>query len=110
MLFIAKFYKPNVNSCMYLGETEVKTHHKRKSKLGIDHFYVRTKRYVQLKCDCCEKEFQRERRKINPNRLNNNYFHVCKDCDAKRFAQRRGVEKRKIWNLNASSNLPIGKL
>jgi hypothetical protein len=47
---------------------------------------------------------------MDPNRLSNNYFHVCKNCDSKKFAQRKGIERKQVWNLSASSNLPIGKL
>ena len=95
---------------MYLGEFARKTVHYRKSKTGKLHQYYRTQRIVKLKCDCCEKEFSRSRRTMNPARLNNNVFHVCNDCDAKRFAQKRGVEKRQMWSLTASSSLPISKL
>jgi hypothetical protein len=94
---------------MYLGYFENKTRYKRKSKLGKEHYYTRIQRYVNLKCDACGEEFTRPRRKMNPTRLNNNYFHVCDNCDAKRFAQKRGVEKRKIWQLTASSELPVSK-
>ena len=94
---------------MYLGERKVKNQHKRKSKLGFEHTYERTKTLVLLHCDACDRDFERPRREINPNRLNNNFFHVCTRCDAKKFAQKRGVERRKIWSLTASSNLPIGK-
>lgn len=95
---------------MYLGERTIKTRHKRKSKLGVEHFYEREKYMVLLRCDSCNRDFERPKRNISPNRLNNNFFHVCKNCDAKRFAQRRGVERRKMWKLTASSSLPIGKL
>jgi|TARA_A100001035_G_scaffold119831_1_gene94100 hypothetical protein len=47
---------------------------------------------------------------MDPKRLNNNYFHVCSNCDAKKFAQKKGVEKKQVWNLSASSTMPIGKL
>jgi len=47
---------------------------------------------------------------MNPNRINNNFFHVCSECDAKVFAQRKGIEKKQIWNLPASSDLDISKL
>lgn len=95
---------------MYLGEYEKKTRHKRLSKNGHKHSYVRKKRWVRLRCDCCETEFERERRSMDPNRLNNNFFHVCENCDAKRFAQKRGAEKRTIWKLTASSSIPISRL
>ena len=43
-------------------------------------------------------------------RLNNNYFHVCDNCDSKKFAQKKGVERKQVWNMSASSDVPIGKL
>jgi DNA-directed RNA polymerase subunit RPC12/RpoP len=95
---------------MYIKQFTQETWHTRKSKLGIEHNYKRIKTIVLFRCDNCDQEFTRERGNIDPKRLNNNYFHVCENCDAKRFAQKRGVERRKIWNLTASSNLPIGKL
>jgi len=42
-------------------------------------------------------------------RLSNNYFHVCALCDAKKFAQRKGVERKQIWDMPASTTLPVGK-
>jgi len=95
---------------MYLGEYTIKTIHKRKSKLGREHTYPRYKTIVNLRCDACDREFERARKSMDPKRLNNNYFHVCDSCDAKRFAQKRGVERRKMWELTASSSLPISKL
>jgi hypothetical protein len=47
---------------------------------------------------------------MDPNRLNNNYFHVCKSCDSKKFAQKKGVEKKQVWNLSVNSDLDISKL
>jgi hypothetical protein len=47
---------------------------------------------------------------MDPKRISNTYYHVCASCDAKRFAQRKGVEKRMIWNMPASSMIPIDKL
>jgi hypothetical protein len=47
---------------------------------------------------------------MDPKRLNNRYFHVCNNCDAKRFAQNRGVEKTQSWDLPASSLKPVGKI
>ena len=47
---------------------------------------------------------------MDPKRLSNNYFHVCKNCDSKKFAQKKGVEQKQKWNMSASSNLPISKL
>jgi hypothetical protein len=47
---------------------------------------------------------------MDPKRLSNNYFHVCSSCDAKRFAQRKRVDKSKIWDMKASSLEDISKL
>jgi len=34
---------------------------------------------------------------------------VCDNCDSKKFAQRKGVEKKQMWNMTASSSQPISK-
>lgn len=95
---------------MFLKEYTIDTEHCRFSKGGKEHQYVRKKRIALFRCDNCNSEFERPRGSMNPKRLNNNYFHVCNQCDAKRFAQKRGVERKKVWELTASSDLPIGKL
>jgi hypothetical protein len=46
---------------------------------------------------------------MDAKRLSNNYFHVCSECDPKRFAQRKGVEQKKIWDMPASTDLPVGR-
>ena len=95
---------------MYLREYEKKSVYERKSKTGHLHTYYRNKKIVQFKCDNCDAEFERPRGSMDPKRLNNNYFHVCSDCDAKVFAQKKGVERKQVWNLHASSDIPISKL
>ena len=95
---------------MYIKEYFIDTWHIRKSKLGKPHSYCRKKTLVILRCDNCDAEFVRPRGSMNPKRLNNNYFHVCENCDAKVFGQKRGVDSKKVWLLNASSNIPIGKI
>lgn len=94
---------------MFINATKVLTEYTRVSKLGKTHVYKRYKTFLRFRCDCCDAEFVRERAKMDPKRVSNNYFHVCPVCDAKRFAQKKGAEKRTIWNLPASSMLPIGK-
>lgn len=89
-------------------ETERITHI-RKSKLGNEHTYNRVKTVAVLRCDNCDALFKRDVKKISRKRLSNNYFHVCSNCDAKRFAQRKGIEQKKIWDLPASTELPVGK-
>jgi len=86
-----------------------KTTHERTSKLGNKHEYERKKSIIVLRCDNCKEIFTRPKGAMDPARLSNNYFHVCKNCDSKRFAQRKGVEKKKIWDMPASSTLPVGR-
>jgi len=95
---------------MYIKEFVKETWHTRKSKLGKEHQYVRSKTFVILRCDNCDREFTRPRGNMDPKRLSNNYFHVCSNCDAKVFAQKKGVERKQVWNLHASSDIPISKL
>ena len=95
---------------MYIEEKTSKTRHVRRSKHGKEHTYFRYKHIVILRCDSCNELFQRERGSMDPKRLTNNYFHVCSNCDTKRFAQKKGIEKKQIWNLPASSDLDISKL
>jgi hypothetical protein len=95
---------------MFLKEFKKQTRHVRISKLGTEHAYYRYKTYVAMLCDSCGTEFIRERGSMDPKRISNNYFHVCKDCDSKKFAQKKGIEKKQMWDMPASSDLPIGKL
>ena len=81
----------------------------RKSKLGMIHQYSRNKTVAVLVCDNCDEVFERELKKISSKRLNDNFFHCCSACDSKKFAQRKGVERKKIWDLPASVDLPVGK-
>ena len=95
---------------MFIREFKEETRHTRKSKCGKLHEYTRQCTHAVFRCDSCNEEFVRPRGSMDPKRLNNNYFHVCSNCDAKKFAQKRGVERKQVWNLSASSDLPIGKL
>jgi DNA-directed RNA polymerase subunit RPC12/RpoP len=95
---------------MFIKEYLIDTWHMRRSKLGKQHTYTRKKTMVVLRCDNCNTEFTRERGKMDPKRLTNNYFHVCENCDAKRFAQKRGVTAKKVWSMSASSSIPISRL
>lgn len=94
---------------MFLGTKKELTEHKRKSKLGKEHNYTRIKTIVELRCDNCDTVFTRDLKKISRARLNNNYFHVCSDCDAKRFAQKKGVENKQIWDLPVTADIEISK-
>jgi hypothetical protein len=54
--------------------------------------------------------FKRDKGAMSPKRLSNNYFHVCTNCDSKRFAQRKGVERKHVWDMPASSLKDISQL
>ena len=95
---------------MFIREYILKKRHERISKHGKVHLYYRDLTMVVLRCDSCNTEFERTRGSMDPKRLSNNYFHVCGNCDAKKFAQKKGVERKQVWNMSASSDLPIGKL
>jgi len=91
--------------------TELETTvHTRTSKLGVEHQYNRTRTLAVFRCDNCGEGFCRPKEKISPKRLNNNYFHCCEHCDAKRFAQKKGVERRLIWDMPVSSTADISRL
>tara|TARA_B110000240_G_scaffold195275_1_gene244519 strand:+ start:2904 stop:3191 length:288 start_codon:yes stop_codon:yes gene_type:complete len=95
---------------MFLEEKTIKTRFFRKSKSGVEHAYSRDKRIIILRCDCCNEAFERPRGSMDPKRLSNSYFHVCKNCDSKVFAQKKGVEQKQKWNMTASSTTPISRL
>ena len=95
---------------MFIKEYTLKKRYERPSKLGKTHTYYRNVTMVILRCDSCSKEFERSRGSMDPNRINNNYFHVCKTCDSKKFAQKMGITRKQIWDMPASSNLDISKL
>ena len=93
-----------------MREYTLKKMYERYSKLGKLHKYYRDVTMVIMRCDSCNTEFERPRGNMDPKRLNNNYFHVCKDCDSKKFAQKVGVQKKQIWDMPASSDLDISKI
>jgi len=95
---------------MYLAQEIIIRKFTRVSKLGCVHEFARKESIVILKCDNCLAIFSRSRKFMNHKRLSNNYFHCCNNCDYKRFAQRKGVERRKIWDMPVSSELNISRL
>jgi len=95
---------------MFLKVYKKQTRHTRLSKTGKEHAYKRDLTVCVFRCDSCDKEFERLRGSMDPKRISNNYFHVCDECDSKRFAQKVGVTKKQVWDLPASSDLDISKL
>lgn len=89
-------------------ETEIQEY-VRVSKLGKEHRYKRKKTLAVFRCDNCDSIFKRTLKKMHSKRLNNNYFHCCSNCDAKKFAQRKGIERKKIWDMPASLDWPVSK-
>lgn len=95
---------------MFLHEEKEKVSYERTSKLGNVHQYYRDKTIAVFRCDSCGEIFRRDRAKMNPKRLNNNFYHVCDNCDSKKFAQKKGVESRKIWDMPVSSLKTLDRL
>jgi len=95
---------------MFIREYTLKKIHERLSKTGKKHTYYRDVTMVVMRCDNCDADFERPRGSMDPKRISNNYFHVCSNCDAKTFAQKKGVERKQVWDLPASSDIPISKL
>jgi DNA-directed RNA polymerase subunit RPC12/RpoP len=95
---------------MFLSTKKIVMHYVRKSRLGIEHPYSKIKTLVVLKCDGCSNTFEREQGKMNYRRANIGYQHVCPNCNQKQFAQSRGVESRRLWNLPVDSDIKINKL
>lgn len=95
---------------MFIGLEQIKKQYRRLSKLGVEHIYERKKTVAVLRCDNCGETFTRDRGSMNPVRLSNNYFHVCSKCDPKRFAQKKGAERKIIWDKPVSSLDDISKL
>ena len=95
---------------MLLEILSIRTEYSRNSKGGNTHKYYRTRKEARLRCDSCGQEFIRPVSKIDPKRLSNEYAHVCSSCDGKRFAQTKGVERRRFWNITVDSDLDITDL
>jgi hypothetical protein len=95
---------------MYIGHEYAQHSYYRKSKYGTVHAYLRKKTVLIFQCDCCQGIFKRDKGNMDPKRLNNSVYHVCGNCDAKRFAQEKGVEARMVWDMPVSSLKTIGEL
>jgi hypothetical protein len=95
---------------MYLKQEIIKVKYVRPSKLGNEHTYFRKKSVLVFRCDNCNGIFKRFKGAVDPKRVGNSYFHVCSECDSKRFAQRKGVERRTIWDRPVNSDIDISKL
>lgn len=95
---------------MFVKTIQIKETYTRTSKLNQTHSYTRTKTLALFECDDCGANFQRPLGQMDYRRLSNEYGHVCPNCNPKRFAQKRGAERRKIWNLPADSDLKITEI
>lgn len=95
---------------MFIRIDTEKVMHTRTSKLGKAHQYERTRSIVVLRCDNCGEVFNRLKGNMDPARLSNNYFHVCTNCDSKRFAQKKGIERKHVWDMPVSSLDDISRL
>jgi len=92
---------------MFIETKKVTTQYTRSSKLKKSHTYSRIQTLIVFRCDCCNSLFERALGKIDHRRLSNEYFHVCSNCNPKRFAQKKGVERRHIWNMPVDTDFKI---
>jgi len=92
---------------MFIETRRINTEYTRKSKTGKSHAYTRYKTLIVLKCDSCNTIFERAQGNMDPNRISNEFFHVCPNCNPKRFAQKIGVESRNFWNQSIDSDRKI---
>jgi hypothetical protein len=95
---------------MILGTEFRENHYVRTSNRGKTHTYKRKKTVLVLQCDCCQGVFHRDKGDMDPKRISNTVYHVCGDCDAKKFAQEKGVEARHVWDMPVSSLKTIDQL
>lgn len=94
---------------MFIRLERRQTTHMRPSKLGLLHEYSRLKQVAVMRCDQCDTVFERDLKHIDKKRLDDNYFHCCGSCDSKKFGQKKSVESKKIWDMPAGTDLPVGK-
>lgn len=92
---------------MLISTKKVTTTHTRTSKLKNTHSYSRVKTVAVLQCDNCQSLFEREQGQMDRRRVSTQYFHVCPNCNPKQFAQKKGVERRQLWNTSVDSDLKI---
>ena len=92
---------------MIIETKKITTTYTRISKLKNAHSYSRIKTMVVIQCDNCQSLFEREQGSMDHKRLSNEYFHVCSNCNSKQFAQKKGVERRQLWNISVDSDLKI---
>jgi hypothetical protein len=95
---------------MFLNTEFRENHYVRVSKKGKTHTYSRRKTILVMRCDCCGEVFSRDKGNMDPHRLTNSVYHVCGNCDAKKFAQEKGVEARKVWDMPVSSLKTLSQL
>ena len=95
---------------MIIEIKSVTTEYTRASKLKKSHVYTRTKTVAVIECDNCHSSFERDLGFMDKRRLDNGYYHVCSNCDSKKFAQSKGVERRRFWNMPVDSDIDISKL
>lgn len=95
---------------MFLRIKKVTKLYIRNSKLGKEHTYSRTKSIAIFRCDSCDNLFERDQGNIDYRRLSNTYFHVCSNCNQKKFAQQKAVERKHIWDMPIDSDIDISKI
>jgi hypothetical protein len=95
---------------MYIGTEFRENYFVRTSVRGKTHTYSRKRTVVVLRCDACQGIMHRDKGDMDSKRLNDTVYHVCNSCDPKKFAQSKGVEARRVWDMPVSSLKTIDQL
>jgi hypothetical protein len=89
---------------------QVKKEYHRLSKQGRDHLYFRTHEVAVLQCDSCRTQFERRVRDMDRRRLTVDHVHVCRDCNQKQYAQSKGAESKRFWNITVDLDQDIDSI
>jgi len=95
---------------MFLNTKTIFLPYTRVSKNGKSHTYNRRRTVGIFSCDVCRIQFERDLVHMDRRRFSNEYNHVCANCDQKRYAQNKGVERRRLWNLPVDTDIDITKI
>ena len=92
---------------MYIESKKIVKQYQRTSKHGVIHKYNRPSIILIFTCDNCNAVFERSKGQMDPRRVNNDYYHVCANCNPKQFAQSKGVERKRMWNTPVDSDIKL---
>jgi hypothetical protein len=95
---------------MLVSIRQIRKEYQRLSKQGRVHPYFRTYEVAVLQCDSCGLQFTRRTRDMDPRRLTAEHSHVCGSCNQKQYAQSKGVENKRFWNITVDLDQDIDSI